>query len=846
VIQNTWERIQELFAAALELQPEDRAEYVRDRAEDAALRAEVLALLQAHNARGRLDSVADRLGASSAVPTTRLPPVLSGRYRIERELGRGGMATVYLAHDQRHDRKVALKVLQPEIAFALRGERLVREIQIAAKLTHPHILPLHDSGEVDDIVYYVMPYIEGESLRDRLRREKQLPVDEALGIARDVAGALSYAHGHGVVHRDIKPENILLAPGGEALIADFGIARALTVAGGTGSETGEIVGTPVYMSPEQGAGGGEVDGRSDIYSLGCVLYEMLAGHAPFSGVTAQEVIARHALDPIPPLEAVRPGVPPRVAHAVRKALAKRPIDRFAAADQFAAAFTPPAVEDRRARWTAYAPLGLVVLVAGLVLSRQQLLRAPAVSPSGQSVAVLPFVNMSGDTANDYFSEGMTEELINTLSQVEGLRVPARTSSFAFKGKSTSIKQIGQQLGVAHVLEGSVRRVETQLRVTVQLINVNDGYHVWSRTYERELRSARDVFAIQDQLSHAIAEVLSVKLVGGVGGRPVPRSTENLAAYEDYLRGRYFWNRRGRADLLKAIDSFRRAIAQDSGFALAWSGLADASVEAGYLAYLPRERAYGQAKAAALKAVALDSSLAESHTSLARVRQNYDWDWSGAEQEYQKAIRLNPRYALAHSWYGRLLARILGRFDQGIAEARLGLDLDPLSPGASHELGLAYYAARQYDLALDLQRRALDLQPDYADAHQYLGEAYLAKGMLQEAMAEFQAIVRFGGNTGAAWARIGVVHARLGESREALALVRQMGERSTAQPIAAASIAILYAELGDTAEAIDWLERAWADRLRNTGLSLAKTSPLYDVLRSNPRFQALLKRMGLEH
>ena len=376
-----------------------------------------------------------------------LQQALAARYTIERELGRGGNAVVYLARDIKHDRQVALKVLSPELAHAVRTERFLREIQIAAKLTHPHILMLIDSGEAEHFLYYVMPYVAGESLRERLNREKRLRVEDAVRITQDVAEALGYAHAEGVVHRDIKPENILLSAGG-AVVADFGIAQALSAAGEQRvTDGGLAVGTPAYMSPEQASDGEAMDGRSDVYSLGCVLYEMLAGHPPYRGDTAQEILARHALDPIPG-RAARPGVPRAVERAIAKALAKVPADRFATAIAFAGALAAP-----RRRVAAYVAVGLLVLGGAAVIAQQTLLRAPP----EQSVAVLPFVNLSGDSTQEYFSDGVTEELINALTQVAGLRVPARTSSFAFKGKNTDIRDIGRRLDVATVLEGSIRR-----------------------------------------------------------------------------------------------------------------------------------------------------------------------------------------------------------------------------------------------------------------------------------------------------------------------------------------------------------------------------------------------------
>ena len=761
---------------------------------------------------------------------------LGDRYTIERELGRGGMAVVYLARDIKHDRQVALKVLSPELAHAVRAERFLREIQIAAKLTHPHILPLHDSGESAGFLFYVMPYVEGESLRDRLVREKQLPVEDAVRVTRDVAEALSYAHARGVVHRDIKPENILLSEGG-AVVADFGIARALRAAGGgTAAEGGLALGTPTYMSPEQASGGGEADGRSDIYSLGCVVHEMLVGHPPYAGDTAQELLARHTLDPVPNVRTARPGVPRAIERAVAKALAKVPADRFATASEFAAALT---ILPRRL--PVYATVGLLVLVAGAIVVKQTVLRSPA----EQSVAVLPFVNMSGDTGNEYFSDGMTEDLIDALTHVSRLRIPARTSSFAFKGKSVPILDIGKQLNVAHVVEGSVRRAGSALRVTAQLINVADGYHLWSEHYEREIRSARDIFAVQDEISRAIVAALRVQLAAPADTAPVPRSTANLEAYELYLKGRYFWNQRGKDPTLKAIAYFTQAIAKDSGYALAYSGLADAYLIACEFFYAPCPDVGAQALAAAQTAVRLDDGLAEAHASLARVEHSGMMDhpdFVAAEREYRRALQLNPRYALAHSWYGYMLNRTdPARGDEAVAQAREGQRLDPLSPPMNHNLAVTLGAQGRYDEALKYETTAAELAPDWAYSHVTLGGLYQNKRMLTRAMAEYQRAAALGA-TPVELAALGQLYGLTGHRTEALKILHGiLGMRRT--PMNWVRLALIYAGLGDKDHALDALEQArqggnrFGDGIRH--------SVVWDPLRSDPRFAEFLKKLGKE-
>src|SRR5213593_478487 len=464
----------------------------------------------------------------------RLQEGLADRYAIEREIGRAGMATVYVAQDLKHRRPVAVKVLHPHLAANLGAERFLREIQIAARLQHPHIVPLYDSGQAGGLLYYVMPYVEGESLRRRLEREKQLPLDDALEVARAVAAALDYAHRHHPVHRDIKPENVMLHEG-EAMVTDFGIAKAVSAAAAdTLTQTGTSVGTPAYMSPEQAGGAVELDGRSDVYSLGCVLYEMLAGRTPFTGPTAQAIIVKCFTEPVPPLRSARDAVPPSVEQAVMRALAKEPADRFATAAQFAQALKPAAAT----------PPGAVPVVT-------------ATAP--KSIAVLPFVNMSADPENEYFTDGIAEEIINALTKVQALRVASRTSAFAFKGKNQDIRKVGEQLSVSTVLEGSVRKAGNRLRVTAQLVNVADGYHLWSERYDRDLE---DVFAIQDEIAGNIVKALRVVLSDAEKRAIEKAPTDNVQAYDYYLRGRQFFHQFRRTGIQYARRMFERAIESD--------------------------------------------------------------------------------------------------------------------------------------------------------------------------------------------------------------------------------------------------------------------------------------------
>ena len=687
--------------------------------------------------------------------TDALRSALADRYAIERQLGEGGMATVYLAQDLKHRRPVAIKVLRPELAAALGPERFLREIEIAARLRHPHILPLHDSGEAAGFLFYVMPLVEGETLKDRLEREKQLPIDDAVRIAREVADALSYAHAHGVVHRDIKPANIMLESG-HAVVADFGIARAIgSSVGAAGiTETGMSVGTPGYMSPEQAAGSEEIDGRSDLYSLACVLYEMLAGQPPFTGATAEIVVRQHlAADPRP-ITQLRPAVPPDVAAAIQRALSKTPADRFNPAAQFADALTSrgatagPTSPKPRLRLNAAAITGIVALLVAVTFGLAQLARrpSPVATDAPASIAVLPFTDLSGGGA-EYLGDGIAETLINALSGVQGLKVASRTSAFAFKGTSEDIRAIGEKLGVRSVLEGSVQKAGDRLRVTAQLINTSDGFHLWSQNFDRD---AKDIFAVQDEVARAVVGALQVRMKGGDSSAIVTRGTENLSAYDAYLLGRYYWNRRTPKDLELATRAFDAAIAADSNYALAWTGLAEA-----YQLYLPSEYnvtvipwrlALERAEAAARRAITLDSTSAIAWSALGGILDKGN-DGLGAARAFRRAIQLDPNYATAHQWYGGLLLSA-GRADSGLAQMRRAAELDPASMVIGVEVGEALAATGRIAEASLQYERVVSLYPDAILANDFAWQHFGVAGDFERAAVAIGQLTRvsFGDST----------------------------------------------------------------------------------------------------
>ena len=578
-----------------------------------------------------------------------LAPTLADRYRIERVLGAGGMATVYLARDLKHDRDVAIKLLRQDVSASLGRERFLREIQLAAKLSHPHILPLFDSGESDGALYYVMPVVHGQSLRDRLDAEGQLPIADAVRIAHEVAGALDHAHRHDVIHRDIKPENIMLQDG-HALVADFGIGKAVSDSGAdTLTQAGTSIGTPAYMSPEQ-AVGEAMDGRSDLYSLGCVLYEMLVGEPPFTGPTVQAVIAKRFVQTPADITALREGVPRPVARALQRALNRTPMDRPGSA----------------AEWQA-----LLTALDSMPVA------APIAAPA-QSIAVLPFVNLSDDKQNEYFGDGIAEDIINALSRVDGLQVAARMSAFSFKGKQPELRVVGEQLHVATVLQGSVRRAGNRMRITTQLMAVADGYQLWSERYDRDVV---DVFVVQDEIASAIADKLQLTFAP-IAAVPVKATTDEVEAYELLVRGRGLVAQRGRP-ILEAIACFERAIALTPNSAAAYACLGHAYRVKSQYGFATTAECHPIGKAMLSRALEMDPHNAEAigHLATYAVMENVR-DRQRTIARFERALELNPRLSEIRGLFGGWALGVAGRGAddaRGEREVRRALADDPLNP-----------------------------------------------------------------------------------------------------------------------------------------------------------------------
>ena len=708
--------------------------------------------------------------------TGNIVPNIGTAYDVEGEVGRGGMATVYRAYDRRHNRRVAVKVLDREVAASIGTARFLHEITTAAGLSHPNIVPVHDSGEHDGVVYYVMPLIEGETLRDRLNRDKKISLAETVRIVSRTAAALDFAHRHGVVHRDIKPENIMLCDG-EPLILDFGIAKAITAAGGESlTRTGIAVGTPAYLSPEQASGEIQLDGKSDQYSLACTVYEMLTGSPPFTGASSQGVIAKRFTEKPPDVSARLPEISTDFSAALIKALSLETTERFASAGEFAKALAQAAEGSDDATADEARP----------------------------SIAILPFANMSTDPENEFFADGIAEEIINALTKVRALDVVSRSSAFAFKKRTEDVTEIGRKLNVRTVLEGSVRKAGSRLRITAQLIDVATRYHLWSERYDREMA---DVFAIQDEIATNIVNALKLVLTEKEEAAIKKVPTQSVRAYEYYLRGRQLFHQRRPNTLDAAEDMYRRAIALDPSYAMAYAGLADCSAfraneEGG------GEEALAQAEAASKRALELDPNSAEAHASRG-LTLSHQKRFAEAEPEFKEAIRLDPTLYEAAYFYGRMLQ-----------------------------------TAGKPDEAIEMYERAVGLRPDDYQALSFLAMAHQARGDTAKvedasrrmADAAERAISLNPGDTRALY--LGAINLeRLGQSTRAQEWAQRARQLDPNHPVMLYNLACFHSVAGRVDVAIDHLEQS---------IELGFFHPEWFVsdsdlanLRGNPRFEVLV-------
>jgi eukaryotic-like serine/threonine-protein kinase len=837
--------------------------------------------------------------------TNSLPEYIA-HYRILRRLGKGGMGEVLLGEDtKQHGRKVALKVLPQELTRSeSRLRRFKQEARAILALNHPNILTIYEIGETADTHYIATEYIEGETLRHCLWRGP-MKLDETLGVGIQVAMALEAAHAAGIVHRDIKPENIMLRQDKFVRdrfvkVLDFGIAKltdretpvtdpeAVTIPI-TETSPGAIMGTTGYMSPEQ-ALGESIDERSDVFSLGVILYEMVAGQPPFKGKTDSHTrvsIIDH--DPVPLAQHID-NVPRQFERIVMKALAKDRLKRYQTitdlkidleqlrdelhisntseptryavratqADLHSSAPTTARSQvstvesttassgidqtpvEGRKRWLAYsaAVLALLAIVVGAIFF---LSRSPAIN----SVAILPFVNDSKDPNAEYLSDGITESIINSLSQLPNLKVMSRNAAFRFKGSNLDPLEVGRNLNVGAVLTGRLVKLGDRFVIKTELIKVADGSQLWGAEYNSSLA---DIFSVQDEVSKKISQSLRLRLSGEDEEKLAKRYTKDAEAYELYLKGRYFWNKRNEEGFRNGIEYFKRAEERDPTFALAFSGLADSYALLCDIGVVRPIDEMPKAKAAAQKAVDADPTLAEAYTSRAFVRLAYDWDWLGAQNDFQQALKLNPKYPTAHQWYASYLMQ-MGKFSLAKAEIEEAHNLDPLSPIISANTGLYSYYEHNYDDAIAKYKTTLQSDPDFWVARHYLALAYVQKGMPQEAIAELRKLIKAPESgpipdkvveaESEASASLGFAYGMAGKQSEARAILEQLDALSKRRYVSPLYFAIVYAGLKENDKAIEYLNKAF--EARHPGLVLIRIEPMFDGLRSDDRFKQLIKR-----
>ena len=810
-------------------------------------------------------------------------------YRILSELGAGGMGEVYLAEDTRLNRKVALKILPADVAANEdRMRRFVQEAKAASALNHPNIITIYEIDQVDSVYFIASEFIDGQTLRKRMRNES-LKLGQALDLAVQIAGALSEAHAAGIIHRDIKPDNIMLRRDGIVKVLDFGLAKLTErpqsqvvdpdapTRAAVKTEAGLVMGTAIYMSPEQ-ARGLTLDARTDIFSLGVVLYETMAGCLPFNGKSTTEVLAEIISEhEPPPLARYSRDVPAELERIISKALRKDRDERYQtikdllldlqslkqelefekklerSTSQKSESFTAnreqtttsaghtksgirksPKVIERKTWTILIAAVLVLAAVIGAYLYFGRTRRGGAI----ESIAVLPLVNASNNPDTDYLSDGISESLINSLSQLPGVKVIASTSSLRYKGKEVDPKEVARTLGVEAILTGRVSQRDDNLLINVELIRAEDKTQIWGEQYDRK---TTDLLTVQREIAREITSNLRLKLSGSEEGRVTRHYTENPEAYQLYLKGRFYWNKRTGDGARKAIEYFQQAIEIDPNYALAYAGLADAYQLLNLFADASPQEAFTKAKTAAKRALEIDETLAEAHTSLAQALFFYDRNYPEAQREYQRAIQLNPNYATTHQWYGVTYLAKMGRFDEAIAELKRAQELDPLSLPINADFGNTYIQARQYDKAIEQLRKTLEMDQSFYFAHALLGMAYQMKGDFQNAIAEYQQARRLNDDP-FVLALLGNIYAVSGRKDEALKILDQLKQLSTQRFVYAYGIALVYVGLGDKDQAFQWLEKSFQDH--EARINRLKVDPLFDSVRSDARYADLIHRIGL--
>jgi serine/threonine protein kinase/TolB-like protein/Tfp pilus assembly protein PilF len=855
-----WQQVKGLFRSALEHKIEERFAFLeRACPGDDGLRREVESLLASFE---ESDSIIETPVAEAAAQLFTSDQSVSlvgqqlGHYETIALLGEGGMGTVYLARDTRLGRKVALKLLPSYFTKDVdRLRRFEQEACAASSLNHPNILTIYEIGETDRTHFIATEFIEGETLRERMTGAP-MKIGEVLNVAEQVVSALAAAHETGIIHRDIKPENVMVRRDGIVKVLDFGLAKLTkqqataaeaTARATVNSSSGLVMGTLPYMSPEQ-ALGRDVDHRSDLFSLGVLLYETATGRSPFAGANSSETLDRILHAQPEAMARFNPRVPTQLERVVRKCLEKERERRYSSARELlvdlknhgpdleveAPAIAAAGQERQRRRLTSrpwFAISALLMLAVAVLGSLLLFRRTPtAVFPEVKSLAVLPLANLSGDPAQEYFADGMTEAFISNLARIRALKVISRTSVMRYKGSQKSLPEIARELNVDAVIEGTVQRSGGRVRVTAQLIHPATAAHLWASEYERDLT---DVLKLQSEVARAVADEIRIQVTPEERARLASARSVNPQAHEAFLLGRYHLSRANEQGWKQAIDYFERAIELAPDYAAVYAGLSDAWLQRGIFSAKDFREVESPSRAAALKAIGLDHQLAEAHTALGNIKHIYDWDWAGAEQELSRALELDPGSLDAHIDYGTLLMH-LGRHDEAIKEGQIAAQLDPLSSRTQSFLGRFLYRARRYEEASPHLQRAVELEPRSVHANYRLGEVYVQLGRYDEAIAALEKnreLMPKGGELQAAVAR---VYALMGREHEA----RQMIRGVKAQPYA---FARLYAALGDKDEAFRILEKAVEER--NSLLVALKEDPPYENLHSDPRWKALLRRMN---
>lgn len=849
-----WKQVESLFHASLELPPSQRSAFLDEAcAGDEELRREVASLIASHEQAHTFIESPPNDVAAGMLADQQAQSVIGrtlGHYKIQSLLGAGGMGEVYRACDLRLDRDVAVKILPEQFAQdaeALR--RFEREAKAVAALSHPNILSIFDFGTEQGLNYAVMELLEGETLRARLQRET-IAWREAVEIGSAIAEGLSAAHAKGIIHRDLKPENIFLTSDGQVKILDFGIARvkhavtaeARTLTATATTKAGAIIGTVGYMSPEQ-VRGESAEAPSDIFSLGCVLYEMLSGQRPFAGETATETIAAILRDEPLSLAASGSKVPEALDRLIRHCLEKKRGGRYQSARDLAfdlkamltgRSIVAPTNSRRPMRLTVW--LGAAVVIVALVAAAWLFWRGGG-EQAIDSLAILPMANASGDANLEYLSDGITESLINSLSQLPQLRVMARGTVFSYKGKEVDPRKVGQELNVRAVFTGKMIQRGDTLNIQADLVNARDGSQIWGDRYTRKIS---DLQAIQEEITKQISEWLRLKLSGAERRRVAKRHTENPEAYQLYLKGRYYSNQWTTEGLKKGIEFLNRTVELDPTYALAHAGLSASYFDASSIVF-PAEEAMPKVKAAALRALQLDETIAEAHTSLAQVSERYEWEWAEAEKQYKRAMELNPNYARAYQWYGFHLAE-QGRLDEAIAAMSRARELDPLTPMISSNLAYFHYLARRPDEAITQLRKMINMDPGFLVARYTLGLAYQQKGMYEQAIAEFNEAQRLDPESWAPVAFIAQTHAAWGKRDEAQRGLDELKRITQQKHVDPYNIGVIHAALGENNQAFEWFEKAF--QARSEELLFLKVDPRIDSLRADARYPDMLRRLKL--